>query len=294
MFRQMGEKVRELRLYHQFTQKELALDICSQATISKIEKGEIQPTSIIVHQLAMRLGVDANYFFSDYEAPLLNDAQNSSDQILRMIRKSQYKQAMRLIEHEIHNPLFQTNPLKKFILWAHGVCYYYLENSERVALASLNEAQQITLQQSSPDFAMEAEILVSKAIIESDKNNHQQADQMFCQALTISNQVSPSQLTLFVRIHYHHSKTHMKLQQTKQAFSLIDDAIDEVIRARSMYMLGELYVQRGYCRYLLGENREAINDYKDSLWVFEKQKNDILYDDAVRYLNKIEKNEQFV
>ncbi len=63
MYYEIGQKIKELRQFYDITQKELAEDICTQATICKIERGEIQPTSLILHQLAIRLGVDANYFF---------------------------------------------------------------------------------------------------------------------------------------------------------------------------------------------------------------------------------------
>ena len=46
------------------SQSELCHGICSQSQISKIEKGIIYPSSILLYQLSERLGIDPNYIFA--------------------------------------------------------------------------------------------------------------------------------------------------------------------------------------------------------------------------------------
>ena len=46
------------------SQSELCHGICSQSQISKIEKGIIYPSSILLYQLSERLGI-GNYIFTN-------------------------------------------------------------------------------------------------------------------------------------------------------------------------------------------------------------------------------------
>ena len=46
------------------SQSELCHGICSQSQISKIEKGMIYPSSILLYQLSERLGIDPNNIFA--------------------------------------------------------------------------------------------------------------------------------------------------------------------------------------------------------------------------------------
>ncbi|KMK77545.1 helix-turn-helix domain-containing protein [Alkalihalobacillus pseudalcaliphilus] len=52
-----GEKIRQLRIFHQMTQQELVTDICSTAYLSKIEKGTVQPSEKVLMKLADRFQV---------------------------------------------------------------------------------------------------------------------------------------------------------------------------------------------------------------------------------------------
>ncbi|MBV6684081.1 helix-turn-helix domain-containing protein [Bacillus sp. JRC01] len=59
----IGKKIKELRKAIGITQGELAEGICTQALISRIEKGDIYPSATVLYRISQRLGVDVNYFF---------------------------------------------------------------------------------------------------------------------------------------------------------------------------------------------------------------------------------------
>ncbi len=56
--------LKNLELKKNISQSELCHGICSQSQISKIEKGVIYPSSILLYQLSERLGVDPNNIFA--------------------------------------------------------------------------------------------------------------------------------------------------------------------------------------------------------------------------------------
>ncbi|MCY8958034.1 helix-turn-helix domain-containing protein, partial [Bacillus cereus] len=63
-FYNLGIIIKELRKKKNMSQSELCHGICSQSQISKIEKGIIYPSSILLYQLSERLGIDPNYIFA--------------------------------------------------------------------------------------------------------------------------------------------------------------------------------------------------------------------------------------
>jgi transcriptional regulator with XRE-family HTH domain len=60
----IGNKIKELRQVVDITQGELADGICTQALISRMEKGDIYPNATTLYQISKKLGVDVNYFVS--------------------------------------------------------------------------------------------------------------------------------------------------------------------------------------------------------------------------------------
>ncbi len=63
-FYDLGITIKELRMKKNISQSELCHGICSQSQISKIEKGMIYPSSVLLYQLSERLGIDPNHIFA--------------------------------------------------------------------------------------------------------------------------------------------------------------------------------------------------------------------------------------
>ena len=68
----IGEFVRSLRKLAGLSQTDLAIGICSQAQICKIERNNEIPSALILYKIAKKLGVDVNYFFEIQETPRLS------------------------------------------------------------------------------------------------------------------------------------------------------------------------------------------------------------------------------
>ncbi|MFP3340016.1 helix-turn-helix transcriptional regulator, partial [Micrococcus sp. SIMBA_131] len=84
----------------------LAEGICTQALISRIEKGDIYPSATALYQISVKLGVDVNYFFEIGTTPRLDYIMEVEKQLryLRVYRK--YEEMMDLVRVEEKNPLF--------------------------------------------------------------------------------------------------------------------------------------------------------------------------------------------
>lgn len=71
----LGNLIHEKRLNKQLTQSELAAGICTQNTVSKIEKKHIPPTVPILIKLCLRLDITLNDLFTEF-----NSVDTASDQ----------------------------------------------------------------------------------------------------------------------------------------------------------------------------------------------------------------------
>lgn len=64
----LGQLIHQQRLNKQLTQSELAAGICTQNTISKIEKKNLPPTIPILIKICTRLGLTLNELFTEFNA----------------------------------------------------------------------------------------------------------------------------------------------------------------------------------------------------------------------------------
>jgi len=64
----LGDLIHERRLKKQLTQSELAAGICTQNTISKIEKKQIPPTIPILTKICLRLDLTLNDLFTEFNS----------------------------------------------------------------------------------------------------------------------------------------------------------------------------------------------------------------------------------
>ncbi|PEY28782.1 transcriptional regulator [Bacillus cereus] len=58
---QIGERIRQIRIHKGFTQGELVSEICSIAYLSRIENGQIKPSSSFLKKVSQKLNVDSDF-----------------------------------------------------------------------------------------------------------------------------------------------------------------------------------------------------------------------------------------
>ncbi|MDO1604824.1 helix-turn-helix transcriptional regulator [Lactobacillus sp. YT155] len=64
----LGEKIRKKRLNLNITQSELADGICTQFTISNLERKNLPPSTEILTQLCLKLNMDLNELFTEFDS----------------------------------------------------------------------------------------------------------------------------------------------------------------------------------------------------------------------------------
>ncbi|WP_157418245.1 helix-turn-helix domain-containing protein [Bacillus cereus] len=276
-FNDLGITIKELRIKKNISQSDLCHGICSQSQISKIEKGVIYPSSILLYQLSERLGVDPNNIFALTQNKKLKYTENVKYVIRDCIRQHQYKELYEIVTREKYANNFQTKEDKQFLIWHEAIAIYCVNNSTKVALTLLNNALKLTV--TNIDFLSEREIdiLHTMAILHAENKEYKKSITILKRCLNNFNKLDfPRDKEIKLKIIYNLAKNLSYTYQYEEAIKYIDKGIQLAINLNTFYLLGELYYGKGSNLLKLKQYNEedVANNMKKSLFIFELTKNE--------------------
>ncbi|WP_324648154.1 helix-turn-helix domain-containing protein, partial [Bacillus pacificus] len=174
-FYDLGITIKELRIKKNISQSELCHGICSQSQISKIEKGVIYPSSILLYQLSERLGIDPNNIFALTQNKKIKYIENVKCVMKDCIRQHQYKELYEIVTKEKNLNNFRMKEDKQFLIWHEAIAIYRVNNSIKTALTLLNNALKITV--TNIDFLTEREIdiMQTMAIFHAENKEYKES-----------------------------------------------------------------------------------------------------------------------
>jgi transcriptional regulator with XRE-family HTH domain len=276
----IGEKIKELRKTLGLTQKDLANGICTQAQISKIEKGDVFPYASTLYQISQRLGVDVNYFFEIGSTPKLEYVQEVSRQLMLARRNLQYEDIKQIVKNEEQNPLFiQNRKNRQLLLWHKAIYEHNLNGQFNKCIQLLDEA--IGLSHSTHWTEREIEIYISKGVVFFDQGKLEDALAIYLHAkkhLKLLPHIQDA--TIVSRLYYNIARTMTRLKQFEQSISICKDAIKWCLKNDNLYLLGELHYHIGYNYELIGKASVAKRYMEKALAIFDVQ-NDEKYIDFI-------------
>ncbi|AIM33538.1 Transcriptional regulator, Xre [Bacillus thuringiensis serovar kurstaki str. YBT-1520] len=276
-FNDLGITIKELRIKKNISQSDLCHGICSQSQISKIEKGMIYPSSILLYQLSERLGVDPNSIFALTQNKKLKYTENVKYVMRDCIRQHQYKELYEIVTREKYTNNFQTKEDKQFLIWHEAIAIYCVNNSTKVALTLLNNALKLTV--TNIDFLSEREIdiLHTMAILHAENKEYKKSITILKRCLNNFNKLDfPRDKEIKLKIIYNLAKNLSYTYQYEEAIKYIDKGIQLAINLNTFYLLGELYYGKGSNLLKLKQYNEedVANNMRKSLFIFELTKNE--------------------
>ncbi|PHE94743.1 transcriptional regulator [Bacillus wiedmannii] len=276
-FNDLGITIKELRIKKNISQSELCHGICSQSQISKIEKGVIYPSSILLYQLSERLGVDPNNIFALTQNKKLKYIENVKYVIKDCIRQQQYTELYEIVTKEKNLNNFQTKEDKQFLLWHEAIAIYKVNRSIKTALTLLNNALKLTV--TNIDFLSEREIDImhTMSIFHAENKEYQKSINILKRCLNNFNNLDfPRDKEIKLKIIYNLSKCLNYTCQYEEALKYIDKGIQLAINLNTLYLLGELYYGKGSNLLKLKQSNDEIvaNNMKTALFIFELTKNE--------------------
>ncbi|WP_125762321.1 helix-turn-helix domain-containing protein [Companilactobacillus hulinensis] len=136
----LGSVIYDKRRSMHLTQTELATDICTQNTISKIEKHNIAPTVNILTKICLRLELSLNDVFSDFSSNSTSEEESILDSLERDLlldNTGEISEKLEMLHSKLSdNDLKQVNLIK-------GALEYYNDNFDD-SLFTLDKVLQLT------------------------------------------------------------------------------------------------------------------------------------------------------
>lgn len=288
----IGKEVKRLRKISGLSQNDLSKGICTQAQISKIEKGQVIPLATTLFEISKRLGVSIDYFFSFSMNPRFEYVEEFFHFIRVAIKKKEYSVVSEMLKAEKQNPLFSKNLFnQQFILWHEGICAYHLENDALKALKILNDALETTNNYKKKLYSeREIEILNSIGIIYLEIKKFTEAYNTFEKAIKLFEELPyKDDYNILIRLLYNSAKSCTKLKKYDYSISKCQKGIGKSKEIHSMYLLGELHFQIAY-NYLKKEDIYLSDQYfEKSLPIFSIQNRQDYIDHINRhFINKEE------
>lgn len=267
----IGKKIRELRKAVGLTQGDLAEGICTQALISRMEKGDIYPSATALYQISNRLGVDVNYFFEIGTTPRLDYLREVERQLTKLRLDQRFEEMMDIVKMEEKNPLFYKDHEKLQLLYWHKSIYLFeIEKDSGAAFSMLQKAFKLTCHQKKAMTEREMEILITFGTWESLLNNHQKALEYY---KMVENAIKPAdQLhdkSIKTRLFFNTARVLTRIGDFGASTDYCLRAIHWCIEEELLWGFGELYYQVGYNYELQEEYDQAITYMKKALVMFE-------------------------
>ncbi|PHB42055.1 helix-turn-helix domain-containing protein [Bacillus toyonensis] len=292
-FYDLGITIKEIRIKKNISQSELCHGICSQSQISKIEKGMIYPSSILLYQLSKRLGIDPNNIFALTQNKKLKYVKNVKYVMRDCAKQKQYTELYEIVKQEKKQNNFQSKEDKQFLIWHEAIAIFEVNRSTKTALTLLNHALKLTLTNS--DFLSEREIdiMQTMAIFYAEHKEYEKSINILRRCLTNFNKLDfPRDKEIKLKLILNLAKFLDLTYQHEEAIKYLDKGIKLAINLDTLYLLGELYYLKS--QYLLKikqhNEEDVVNNMKKALFIFELREKEhyiqMIKDELIEIQNK--------
>jgi transcriptional regulator with XRE-family HTH domain len=295
----IGKKIKELRKVVGLTQGELADGICTQALISRIEKGDIYPSATSLYQISNKLGVDVNYFFEIGTTPRLDYVKEVERQLKKLRVKLKYDEIIEIVKTEEKNPLFLKDETNlQLLYWHKGIYVNEVKKDRETALTILEEALSLTYDIKKAMSEREMNILISMGILEFSRNNYEKALEIYHKvnhALKYNNQLSDKSIK--TRLLYNTARVLTRLGKYEESIEYCEEGIRWIIEEETLYGFAQLNYHIGYNLELQERFQEALPYLDKAAMLFDIQFNEkltsFILDKKEELIQKLEEDSSF-
>lgn len=266
----IGEVVKMRRLELHYTQGDLAHDICTQAMISKFERGELEPNSKLIEKIASRLRVTVSYFYG--EQPTF-----SQDEHIIQFKKLIDEELSQMNTDKVPLLLETNKDLIKvavalediyFFEWVKGFLFFYKDYDSEKALETLKAIPIESIQPS--DLAID--VLNSIASIYSHLKQFEKALEYY-EKVNFMDQKNTS-IETKANFLFNFALCLKENNMYKRSLGVTLQSIDAIIKNRSLVNLGKLYWLKGLLFLEFTQYEESIEALETALVLFKMEKND--------------------
>ncbi|EEL50462.1 MULTISPECIES: helix-turn-helix domain-containing protein [Bacillus cereus group] len=260
---QIGERIRQIRIHKGMTQGELVSGICSVAYLSRIENGQIKPSSSFLKKVSQKLNVDWDF---------LIDGKNEGieSNILKICER--YKKDKRIAETELSSLELYVRDTDSMplLLKIYGVIiYYHARNNNLLYVAPLVDqaSQVITNQVEAQDTGDYIYYLMAKGAYFFNKGDYVTAYEIYKK---IENLLGPEETVQHASIYYNISHVRQNLDKdqsisrmyAKKAYKLYEKFNDEQKKINVLILLTMQYNKDKLPEQAIESLKQAENEAK--------------------------------
>lgn len=270
---QFGQEITRLRKRLNLTQKELCESICTQPTISMIEKGEIIPGVEILDALSSKLKVPTTYLIDLLITDDYAYTRNLMYEIEDLTLKQKFNTVYEITCHELEK--YPEDPwVQLFLNWQFYLSAYHVKK------LSINEAivNIKTLLTTVPSKILNVNHLIDR--INNTIANLYSTKGDFNSALYYYNKININSIfpdssrldpTIYhIRVIYNKTKTLYDMGNYQEAILSCKKGIAISIERENMSLLGNFYYYLGQCYEQQNFEIEQVkNCYKNALFFFK-------------------------
>lgn len=269
------------------TQKDLAEGICVQAMISKIENNELIPRHDKLEKLANRLNIPLEYFSENISNPKKESTESVDiNGVIKVIReqltKREYDSVFYLVEayqREIQNLSNEREIL--FFKWIKATLHYHKHKDSNEALEMLK-----AIPLSDNEIELSIEIINAIGRMYYIREEYEKAIQEYEKGMAYSLNKEVSDFTIRVKLLFNYSLALVNKEEYREALEVINTGIDMLVEKQSLYLLGDLYYQKGIVFRHYNNTLDAKRCYLNAYSLFDIQKNE-----KFKNLTQLELNE---
>lgn len=276
----IGKLVQERRKELQMTQNELAEGICTQAMVSKIEKGIINPSSSLLKDISDRLEIPISYFYEDDDEE--KKVKKVEEDVRDCINKSEHLKALeKLTENKEIFLNAEKDYYKQFYKMVYHSNHYYVDKDASAAISGLNSL----LDEVSPSSLLYLEILASLGVIYYLDEQHTKADETYQKVIEKLNRHTDYQFR--IRFLHNYALNLGFIGKDEEALEIIIQATDELIKKQSLYNLGNLFYLKGFLLRKEELYKESLEEFENAMFVFKITNFQKMFDQTQDKVNEL-------
>ncbi|MCT1902982.1 helix-turn-helix domain-containing protein [Oceanobacillus sojae] len=269
----MGTNIKKRRQELGLTQKELASGICTQAQISNIEKGVLNPSSLVLFELSKRLLVDMNYFFDTNPVNSNGHFNEIKNMIHQLKAQRNYTSIKYIVDNELTVNINRYSSYEhRYLLWHKGISLYHLTNKFKESVRMLEDL--LSVENTDSDKLLNINVKTSIATIYQDEKDYHKAHQLYKEAwdqLEEMEETDDFETELKILFGLSQALTYLGEYNESKLYSL--RAISICVKRNTLYMLPDSYYQTGNNLVKLNRKEEGLAYIQTAKTLFEIQGN---------------------
>lgn len=239
----LGTEIKRNRKLKNLTQKQLALGICNQSEISRIEAGDFFPNIDLLYLIANRLQIPITYFFEVLAHEEAEERKIIKRTVGTLSMAKNYFELLRYVESILKAKVTHHPETEKFLLWQKYVAEYYTKKIG--ADYCLTELLLLLRKKTEGmDFLLDLQIKNSIANILGENSRFDESLKIYKEILN-EDLVSKEADKLKLKAFYNYGKLLFLRKNFESALHYTNEGINLSIALADMSLLGQYYYQKG-------------------------------------------------